>query len=121
MSGLIGDIYPPDFRNEEPIPSLWNCFNVSGIFGTIVQRLPQLANRHAEAAVKIYERISRPEAAAKFLSSDYFSGVFQKRDKEPMGLLLQPDAFPVLQQFPRGGVYLKRTELIDNSGLCLHT
>lgn len=53
--------------------------------------------------------------------NDDFSGVFQQRDEEPIRLLLQLDASPVLQQLPRSGVYLKRTELIDNSGLCLHT
>ena len=119
--GFMSGIYPAYFRNEEPISSLWNCLNVSGIVGVIVQRLPQLANRHPEAAVKIDKRIVRPQAASKFLPADYFSGVFQERDEEPIGLLLQPDASPVLQEFPRGGVYLKRAELIDNSGLCLHT
>jgi len=117
MSG----IYPAYCRNEEPISSLWNCLDVSGIFGVIVQRLPKLAHRHPEAAVKINERIVTPEAASKFLPADYFSGVFQERDEEPIGLLLQPYASPVLQEFPRGGVYLKRAELIDNSGICLHT
>jgi hypothetical protein len=81
MSG----IYSAYFRNKESISSLWNCLDVSGIFGVIVQRLPQLANRHPEAAVKINERIVRPEAASKFLATDYFSGVFQERDEESMG------------------------------------
>jgi hypothetical protein len=36
-------------------------------------------------------------------------------------LLLQPYASPVLQEFAGGGVYLKRTELIDNFGMRLHT
>jgi hypothetical protein len=120
-SGVLSGIHPSYFRNEESIPSLWNCFNVSGVVSVILQRFPQLANRHAEAAVKIYKRISRPEAASKFLSSDDFSRVFQKCDKEPIGLLLQPDASSVLEQLPRSGVHLKRAELIDNSGLCLHT
>jgi hypothetical protein len=61
-----------------------------------------------------------PQALSKFLSTDYLSGVFQERDKEPMWLLLQLDASPVLQELARGGVYLKRAELIDNSRLCLH-
>jgi hypothetical protein len=74
---FLSGIYPAYSGNEEPIPSLWNCFDVSGIVSVIVQRLPQLADRHAEAAVKIDERISGPEAASKLLSSDYFSGVFQ--------------------------------------------
>jgi hypothetical protein len=117
MSG----IYPAYFRNEKPIASLWNCLNVPGIVSVIVQRLPQLANRHAEAAVKIDKRILGPQAVSKFLPADYLSGVFQERDEEPIRLLLQLDASPVLQELPRGGVYLKRTELIDNSGLCLHT
>jgi hypothetical protein len=121
MSGLMSGIDPADFRNEEPIPSLWNCLNVSGIFGVIVQRLPQFANRYSKAAVKIHECIARPEAASEFLPADDLSGVFEQRDEEPMRLLLQPDASPVLQEFPRGGVYLKRAELIDNSGLCLHS
>ena len=34
----------------------------------------------ARPAVEINERISRPEAASKFLSSDYFSRVFQKHE-----------------------------------------
>jgi hypothetical protein len=118
--GLMSGIYPAYFRNKKPISSLCNCLNVSGIFGVIVQRLPELANRHPEAAVKINERIVTPEAASKFLATDDFSGVFQERDEEPIGLLLQPYASPVLQEFPRGGVYLKRAELIDNSGICLH-
>ena len=118
--GFMSGIYPAYFRNKEPISSLWNCLNVSGIVSVIVQRLPQLANRHAEAAVKINERIVGPEAASKFLPADDFSGVFQERDEEPIGLLLQPYASPVLQELSRGGVYLKRAELIDDSGMCLH-
>jgi hypothetical protein len=117
MSG----VYAADFRNKESISSLWNRLNVSGIVGVILQRLSQLAHRHAEAAVKINERIVGPEAASKFLPADDFTGVFEQRDEEPIGLLLQPYPSPVLQELPRGGVYLKRTELIDNSGLCLHT
>jgi hypothetical protein len=119
--GFMISIYPTYFRNEEPISSLWNCLNVAGIVSVIVQRLPQLANRHAEAAVKIDKRILRPQAVSKFLAADYLSGVFQERDEEPIRLLLQLDASPVLQELSRCGVYLKRTELIDNSGLCVHT
>jgi hypothetical protein len=95
------------FRNEEPISSLWNCLNVSGIISVIVQRLPQLANRHAEAAVKIDKRILGPQAVSKFLPADYLSGVFQERDEEPIRLLLQLDASPVLQEFPEAGVTSK--------------
>jgi len=121
MSGLMSHIYPADFRNKEPIPSLWNRLNVSGIFGIIVQRLPQLANRHSKTAVEINERIVRPEAGSKLLPADDFSGVFKERDEEPTRLLLQLDASPVLQEFSGGDIYLKRTELIDDSGLCLQT
>jgi hypothetical protein len=88
MSGLISGVYPVHFRNKEPISSLWNCLNVSGIVGVIVQRLTQLAHCHAESAIKINERIARPEAASKFLSADDLSGVFEQRDEEPIGLLL---------------------------------
>src|SRR6266851_5073624 len=108
MSGID----PAYFGNKEPIASLGNCLNVAGIIGVIVQRLPQFAHRHTKAAVKINERIVTPEAASKFLPADDFSGVFQERDEQPMGKLLQPYASPVLQEFPRGGVYLKRAELI---------
>jgi hypothetical protein len=85
FDGFLNGLYPAYFSNKEPISSLWNCLNVSGIFGVIVQRLPQLANRHPETAVKINKRISRPEAASKFLPTDYFSGVVQERDQESMG------------------------------------
>jgi hypothetical protein len=36
LSGLMSGVYPADFRNKEPIPSLWNRLNVPGIFGVIV-------------------------------------------------------------------------------------
>ena len=120
MSGLMASVYPADFRNKESISSLWNRLNVSGIVGVIVQRLSQLAHRHAEAAVKINERIVGPEAASKFLPADDFSRTFQQRDKEPIRLLLQPYASPILQWFRRGDIYLKRAELIGNSRMCLH-
>jgi len=93
-------LYLPHFRNKKPIPSLWNRLNVSGIVSVIVQRLPKLANCHPETAVKIYKRVSGPETASKFLSSDHLSGVFQKRDEQPAGLLLQLDASPILQELP---------------------
>ena len=85
MTFFLSGIYTANFRNKESISSLWNCLDVSGIFGVIVQRLPQLANRHPEAAVKINERIARPEAASKFLTTDDYSGVCEQRDEEPMG------------------------------------
>jgi hypothetical protein len=81
MSG----IYPAYFRNKEPIASLGNCLDVAGGFGVIVQRLPQLSNGHPEAAVKINERIVRPEAAAKFLTTDYFAGAFKECYEQPIG------------------------------------
>jgi hypothetical protein len=93
----IGVVY---LRDQEAIAPLWNRLNVSGIFGVIVQRLPQLANRHPKAAVKIHERIAGPEATSKFLPADDLSGVFEQRDEEPAGLLLQLYASSVLQEFP---------------------
>ena len=77
---------------------LWNCLDVSGIFSVIVQRLPELANRHSEAAVEVNEGIARPEAASKFLAADDFSGSFEEHEEEPIGLLLQPYGSPVLQE-----------------------
>ena len=88
--------------------------------GVIAQRLPKFADRHAETAVKIHERIVRPEAASKVLAADDFSGSFEKHEEELIGLLLHPYGSPVLQEFARGGVYLKRAELIDGSWMCLH-
>ena len=40
LVSILSGIYPAYFRNEKPIASLWNCLNVSGIVGIIVQRLP---------------------------------------------------------------------------------
>jgi hypothetical protein len=118
---LQSGVHSSDFGNKEPISVLWDGLDVSRILGVVVQRLPELANRYAEAAIEIDERIAGPEATSKFLATDDFSGVFQQHEEELIGLLLQPDASSVLEEFCRGGVYLKRAELIDNSGLCLHT
>jgi hypothetical protein len=114
-------IHSAYFSDKEPIASLWNCLNVARIFGVIVQRLPKFADRHAETAVKIHERIVRPEAASKFLAADDFSGSFEKHEEELIRLLLHPYGSPVLQEFARSDVYLKRAELIDGSWMCLHT
>ena len=108
-------------RTKETIAPLGNGLYISRTFGIVAKRLSQLAHRHAEAAVEINERIAPPETASQFLPADDFSRAFKQCDKEPIRLLLQLDASPVLQEFPRGGVNLKRAELIDNSGLCLHT
>jgi hypothetical protein len=43
------------------------------------------------ALALLFARISGPETASKFLSSDHLSGVFEKRDEHPAGLLLQLD------------------------------
>jgi hypothetical protein len=85
FDAFLTSIYPAYFSNKEPVSSLRNCLNVSGIVGVIVQRLPQLANRHPQAAVKINKRIAGPEAASKFLATDDFSRVFEQRDEESMG------------------------------------
>jgi hypothetical protein len=119
--GSLNGLHPAYFRTEESISSPRNCLNVSGIFGVIVQRFSELANRHPEAAVEVNKRIPRPETALKFLPADNFAGAFHECNEEPAGLLLQLDVSPVFKEFPRGDVYLKRTELINNSGLCLHT
>jgi hypothetical protein len=113
--------YSAYFRNKKPITPFWDGLDESGSFGVIAERLPELADSHAEAAVEINEGIAGPEAASKFLAADDFSGAFEKHEKQPKGLLLQLDAFPVLQELRRGGVYLKRAESIDGSWKCLHT
>ena len=95
---------------KETIAPLGNGLYISRTFGIVAKRLSQLAHRDAEAAVKVDERIFRPDTASQLLAGN----------KEPIRLLLQLDASPVLKELPRGGVYLKRTELIDNSGMCLH-
>lgn len=105
---------------KETIAPLGNGLYISRTFGIVAKRLSQLAHRHAEAAVEINERIARPETASQFLPANDFSRTLKQCDKEPIRLLLQLDASPVLKELPQGGVYLKRTELIDNSGMCLH-
>ena len=72
----MGGVYAAYFRNEETISPFWNCLNVPGIISVIVQRLPKLANRHAEAAVKIDKRILGPQALSKSLPADNLSRVF---------------------------------------------
>jgi hypothetical protein len=65
--------------------------------------------------------IFAPQVVSKFLSADDFSGVFEERDEEPIGLLLKLYAPAVLEQFAGGDVHLKRAKLVDSSGMCLHT
>jgi hypothetical protein len=77
---------------------LRNGLDVSGIFGVIVQRLSELANRYPEAAVEVDEGVAGPEAAAKFLAADEFSGSFEEHEEEPTGLLLQPYGSPILHE-----------------------
>jgi len=91
-------IHSSDFGNKEPITALWNGLDVSRILGVVVQRLSEFANRHTEATVEVDEGIAGPEAAAKLLAADDFSGAFEEHEEEPTGLLLQPYWSPVLQE-----------------------
>ena len=76
-------IHSPDLRNEEPIAAFRNRLDVTGIFGVIVQRFSEFANRHLEAAVEVNEGIAGPKADAKLLAADDFSGSFEEHDEEP--------------------------------------
>jgi hypothetical protein len=64
----------------------------------VIQRFSEFANRHPEAAVEVDEGIAGPEAAAKFLAADDFSGSLEEHKEEPIGLLLQPYGSPVLDE-----------------------
>ena len=105
---------------QETIAPLGNGLYISRTFGIVAKRLSQLAHRDAEAAVKVDERIFRPDTASQLLAGNDLSGALQKHDQKPKRLLLQLYAPAVLQQFAGGGVYLKRTEEVHNSGMCLH-
>jgi hypothetical protein len=83
--GVMSCIHTADVTDKESISALRDGLNIAGIIGVIVQRIPQLTHRHPQAAVKINKRIAGPEAASKFFTTDYFSGIFQERDEEPMG------------------------------------
>jgi hypothetical protein len=91
-------IRPPDLRHKEPVSVLWDGLDVARIFGVVVQSLSEFANRHPEAAVEVNKGIAGPEAVAKFLTADDFSGSFEKHEKKPIGLLLQPYGSPVLHE-----------------------
>jgi hypothetical protein len=91
-------IHSPDLRYKEPVSALRDGLDVSGIFGVVVQRVPEFANRHPEAAVEVDEGVAGPEAAAKLLAADDFSGSFEEHEEEAIGLLLQPYGSPILHE-----------------------
>ena len=108
-------IWSMNLGGQEAISPLGYGLNVPGILGVIAQCLPQLADCYAEAILKINKRIVLPKPIAKFLSADHFSGVFQKRDEEPIWLILQLYTGAVLQEFTGAGIDLKGTKLVDSS------
>jgi hypothetical protein len=107
-------------RLEKAITSFRNCLDIPGTLGVVAQRLSQLANVDAQAAVKIDEGIFRPDAAPQFLAADHLSRIFQKHNQKPKRLLLQLYALSIFEEFARGDVYLKQAESIDGIGLGLH-
>ena len=105
---------------KETIAPLGNGLYISRTFGIVAKRLSQLAHRDAEAAVKVDERPLPARYGFSAPRGYDLSGALQKHDQKPKRLLLQLYAPAVLQQFAGGGVYLKRTEEVHNSGMCLH-
>ena len=106
---------------KRAIAALRNGLDKVGVLGVVVQRLPEFADRCSEATVEVNEGVAWPQTSSKLLATDDFSGVFQKHEEEPIGLLLVLYLSPVLQEPRRVGVYLKRAESIDGSWMCLHT
>ena len=72
--------------------------------GVVAKRLPQFAYSYAEAAVEVDKRIVAPDAMAQVVAGDHLSGVFQKNDQKPEGLLLQLHPIPVFPEFARDGI-----------------
>ncbi len=91
------------------------------IFCVIVKGLSELSNGYTEAAIEVDEGVAGPKEGAELLAGDDLARGVEERDEEAKGLLLQLDASAVLEEFSGGGVYLERAELIDHSGMCLHT
>ena len=105
-----------DLGRQEAVSPPGYGLNVPGILGVVAQCLPQLADSHAQAVLEINKCIVLPEPVAKFLSADYFAAVVQKRDEDPIGLLLQLYAGAVFQEFAGARVDHKGAEFVDSSG-----
>jgi hypothetical protein len=82
---------------EETVAPLRNGFYVPGILSVISQGIPQLANSNPEAAVKIDESVSLPDAALDFGPRNQVSSVFQEDYEQAKRLLLQSYPFTLFE------------------------
>lgn len=90
-----------------------NGFDVTRIFGVIIQGLAQFVDRNAQAVVAILNRIAGPYSFANLVAGDDFTAVLQQSNKNSKGLLLQPHDFAVSSQFPSTNGQLKGSEAKD--------
>jgi len=90
-----------------------NGFDITRIFGVIIQGLAQFVDRNAQAVVAILNRIAEPYSFANLVAGDDFTAVLQQSNKNSKGLLLQPHGFAVSSQFPSTNGQLKGSEAKD--------
>jgi len=67
--------------------------------------------------VKFDKGVVRPKPTAHFVARDDLPGVHKQRREDLEGLLLESNLPPILAQFSRPKIDLKKTEPYDGAGL----
>jgi len=94
-----------------------------GFSGEIAERFPQAHHRVVQSVVEVYKGIAGPQALAKLVAGNYFSGLFQKNRENLKRLLRQLQAQAMLTQLERLEIDLKHpaTNYFGSMGGVLHS
>jgi hypothetical protein len=90
--------------------------SVAGVIGIVAERIAQLANSHAQAAIKINKRRVLPDASLNFFPRHDLAGILHQDYEQAKWLVLQLDAPALFQQFTRRGIHFKEAKLIGRGG-----
>src|SRR5271170_4235487 len=117
----ICGVFPINDRSEQSISSLGNRLNVVRIFSVVAKSLPQFANRHSKAAVKVAKRISLPDTTLDILPRNHLPGILKKNYEQPERLLLDPHALTSLKELARSRVGFEEAKFVRGPNRRFHS
>ena len=103
----VGD---DDCGSDEAVSAATSGGDEARILRVVRQGLAQLVDGSVQAGVEVDEGVRRPEALAKLVARNHFSGPLQEDGEHGEGALLQPDDDAIPAQFASAEVDFIETE-----------
>jgi hypothetical protein len=105
---------------DEAVSTLGNGLNVPGIFSIVSESISEFANRNAQAAVKVDEGVSLPDASLNFLTAHHVPGILQEYDQKTERLLLELHPPSLLQKLTGHSIHFEGAEFVSSPRRSFH-